>query len=163
MNFLNSNELYAISKHEKMKSLWAFIESEESNFINNADKAEIQKWMKQANAQQHNEGNFFSKLKEIFTEDGVCYVKEGQEDSAAISLNNSVVIVRHSDFGLAFNIIQNDSNDINPENWMNFQRILGGLKLGFINPKDFHSMKIFDNISNELENKDSVKERKVKI
>lgn len=163
MNFLNSNELYSVWKHEKMKSLWAFVESEEANFIDSEEKAEIKKWMNLVNAQQHNDGNFFSKLKEIFTEDGVCYVKEGQEDSGAISFNNSVLIVRHSDFGMAFNIVQNDDNDINPENWKNFQRILSGLKLGFINPKDFHSMKIFDNISNELTNKDSAKERKVKI
>lgn len=163
MEFLSSNEIYAIRNHKDEKSLFTFIDSEESNFIDNVEKAEIKKWMQNLNYQHHNESNFFGKVKEIFTENGICYVKEGQEDRAAISLNNSVVVFRNSDFGVGINIVQTDGNDINSENWGNFQKILSDLQLGFINPKDFHLKKSFDKMNSELEIKDSVKERKAKI
>jgi hypothetical protein len=163
MEFLNSSEIYAIWNHKDEKSLCAFIDSEQSNFIDNVEKAEIKRWMQQLNYQHHNEANFFGKIKEIFTENGICYVKEGQEDRAAISLNNSVVVFRNSDFGVGINIIQTDGNDISPKNWSNFQKILSELKLGFINPKDFHLKKSFDKMNSEIEIKNSVKERKVKI
>lgn len=165
MRLLDSNDFYAMDKLSKQKgeSLWVFVDSEKSNFIDDFEKAEIKNFLNKISIQFHTDGNFFSTLKEIFTQDEVCYLKEGQEDKGAIAFNNSVIIVRHSDFGVAFNVVQSDDSEINQENWINYQRMLSGLKLGFINPKDFHLMKSFDNMNSELKLKDSIKERKVKI
>ncbi len=163
MRLLNNNELYESSKKENCEGLWVFIDSEKSNFINNEDKNEIKNWIKLINAQHHNDMHFFSRLKEIFTEEGKCYLIEGQEDKGAIEFNNSVVIVRNSEFGVALNVVQMDGSDVDENNWSNYQKILSGLKLGFINPKDFHLMKNFDNLNNELQINSSTTNKKAKI
>ena len=163
MQFLSINELYSVLKNEKMVSLWSFLDSEHANFISNNDKSAIKKIINKFNYQHHNDGNFFNNLKEIFTEEGNCYLKEGQEDIGAISLNNSVVIVRQSDFGVGLNVIQIDDNDINLENWSNYKKIISLLEIGFINAKDFHSVKFFDNLNNELQKNSSTNDRKAKI
>jgi hypothetical protein len=164
MEFINKDKHYPlITETSKQESLWQFLHSEKSNFISDAEKAEVLNWMNKVHNQYRRAGDFFSNLKEVFTEDGICHLREGQEDVGAVQHNNSILIIRHSDFGVAFNFLQLDGKDNDENSWDNYRKIISALEIGFINPKDFHLLKVFDNMNNELEKKDSVKERKVKI
>lgn len=164
MRIVPIKELLSLSKNEHNKFLWPFLEDDlSSNFISDKEKKEYISWIKKVNQNHHNDGSFYSNLKEIFIEDGKSFFLEGQEDLGGIGIKNVVVIVRNAEMGITFTLSKIDASPINEDDWKNYQKVLSALDLAFINAKDFHFLKSFDNISNELKIKDSVKEQKVKI
>lgn len=157
-------ELCSLLKKDENQSLWTFVESSQTHMmVNEKEKKEYLNWINKINYHHHNDGEFHNNLKAIFVEDGKSHFISGQEDLGGIALNNSVVIVRNAEMGVAFTLAKIDDGAITKKDWKDHQKILSALDVAFVNAKDFHLLKSFDNMNNELKNKDSIKEHKVKI
>jgi hypothetical protein len=164
MRVVPKTELYSLLKKEHNQSLWSFVNvAQENNLIDEKTKETYLDWINLINYKHHNETGFYDNLEKIFVEDGISHFINGQEDLGAIALNNSVVIVRNAEMGVAFTLSKLGDEPISKDDWKDHQRILSAIDLAFNNPKDFHLLKSFDKMNRELKNKDSVKEHKVKI
>ncbi len=164
MRVVPKAELFALLKKDHSKSLWSLMESSQSNIVlDEKSRKDYINWINLVNYNHHNDVKFNENLQAIFVEDGVSHFVAGQEDLGAIALENSAVIVRNAEMGVAFTLVQLDANPITQKDWEDHQKILSALDVAFINAKDFHLLKSFDNINKELKNKASVKEHKVKI
>lgn len=165
MEIVSRKEIYTIIKdNENSESLWYFLEKDlGKNFLEENDKKSFREWITKINYWHHNNSGFYQNLKQMFTQDGNLDFIEGQEDIGVIRKGTESVIVRNADMGLAIGLHSPDLKNLSESQWKNFEKILSAIDVGLINAKDFHSLISFDTISNELKNKDSVKEKKVKL
>ncbi len=162
MKIVPLNELSMIYKSENSVSLWSFVNDKKTEFLNDKDTKSIMSWINKINSQHHNESGFFTKFKNIFSINGKEQILFGQEDVAAIENNKNTIVVRQAEMGVAFGIIFNKEKTLK-ENWKDIEDMLAVLDVGFNNPKNFHSLILFDTIEEDLEKKSITKKQSVKI
>lgn len=161
MKIVKKEEIFMLAKCEHNVSLWQFLEN--NDFLSTQEKNDYKNWLSNLNRTHHNDANFLENFLSIFTTNGKKQVILGQEDIAAVEYNNKKVIIRQSEMGVNISFFQEKDQKITKNEWKDYEKILNYLDLAFINAKDFHSLLDYDNINNELNKTQTIKQIKSKI